>query len=61
MTTSLADNSKTEEWVEPLARPGKPLFDRAELLWTAVGVVLLGTFLTLVVDDFPLRALISVQ
>ena len=61
MTTSLADNSKTEEWLEPLAPSGDPMFTRAELLWTAVGLALLGAFLTLVVDDFPLRAIISAQ
>jgi hypothetical protein len=61
MTTSLADNSRTEDWLEPLATPRDPMFSRAELLWTAVGVALLGAFLTLVVDDSPLRALTSVQ
>ena len=61
MTTSLADNSKTEDWLEPPPTRGDPLFSRAELLWTAVGAVLLGAFLTLVVDDFPLRAIISVN
>jgi hypothetical protein len=62
MATSIADNTKTEEWLEPRATPRRdPMFTGAEVLWTVVGVALLGAFLLFVVDDFPLRALISVQ
>ena len=62
MATSLADEKKHEAWIEPHAEPGSgPMFTRAELLWTLLGVGLLGAFLSFVVDDFPLRTLISVR
>jgi hypothetical protein len=40
---------------------GDPLSTRAQWLWTLLGLALLGAFLALVIDDFPLRSLISSQ
>jgi hypothetical protein len=34
---------------------------RAEWMWTLFGVVLLGAFLSFVVDDSPLRSLMAVR
>lgn len=60
MATLLAPETKHEDWVEPRAIAGPPL-RRAEWLWTLVGLTLLGAFLAFVVDDYPLRILISAQ
>jgi len=62
MATLLASDSTGEDWAEP--RPtagGEPTWSRAELLWTVVGILLLGAFLAFVVDDYPLRTLISTR
>lgn len=59
VATSLAP-VKHEDWTEPRAIPAAdPIPARAEWLWTLFGLVLLGTFLSFVVDDYPLRAIIA--
>jgi hypothetical protein len=60
MATVLAPEVKNEDWAEPEssavdgARSG-----RVGWLWTLIGLALLGAFLAFMVDDYPLRALIS--
>ncbi|HEV8670122.1 MAG TPA: hypothetical protein VGS01_05235 [Candidatus Limnocylindria bacterium] len=63
MATSLTDNTAREDWADTSAMPGRrSLITRAEWLWTLVGLALLGgAFLSLVIDDLPLRTIISVQ
>jgi hypothetical protein len=62
MATSLTPGTKHEDWAELHAVPGgDPLSTRAAWLWTLFGLALLGGFLALVVDDLPLRSLISAQ
>lgn len=62
MATSLAPETRSEAWAEPRATPGgDPLSTRAQWLWTLLGLALLGGFLAFVVDDFPLRSLISTR
>jgi hypothetical protein len=62
MATSLDPGPMHENWAEPhAAASSDPLSTRAQWLWTLLGLVLLGGFLALVVDDFPLRSLISAQ
>ena len=60
MTTSLAPDAKNKDWTEPgVISASDPRIARAEWLWTLFGLVLFGAFLSFVVDDFPLRALIA--
>jgi hypothetical protein len=60
MATSLAPGAKREDWADlPATTGGEPLSTRAQWLWTMFGLALLGMFLAFVVDDFPLRSLIS--
>jgi hypothetical protein len=60
MATSLTPGTRHEDWAELHAVPGgDPLWTRAEWLWTFLGLALLSGFLAFVVDDFPLRSLIS--
>jgi hypothetical protein len=59
MATSLAPDVKHEDFAQP--RAAEPMWSRAEWLWTLVGLVLLGAFLAFVVNDYPLRGLISIQ
>lgn len=62
MATSLAPEEKHEDWAELRGVPGgDPLSARAAWLWTTFGLALLGTFLALVVDDFPLRSVFAGQ
>jgi hypothetical protein len=62
MATSLAPETKHEDWAElHTLRDGDPLSTRAAWLWTLCGLALLGGFLAFVVDDFPLRSLISTR
>jgi hypothetical protein len=62
MATTLGDSARKEDWIDPSATPGRAsLLTRAEWLWTLVGIALLGAFLSLVVEDFPLRAVIPGQ
>lgn len=62
MVTSLAPEEKHQGWAELRAEPGTDsLSTRAGWLWTLVGFALLGGFLALVVEDFPLRSLIAGQ
>jgi MYXO-CTERM domain-containing protein len=57
MATSLAPDTRNKDWTEISAADPKPA--RAEWLWTLLGLALLGAFLSLVVDDSPLRTLIA--
>lgn len=62
MATSLAPDAKHGDWAEPLATPlvnASPA--GGEWLWTIAGLALLVAFLLFVVDDYPLRALISAR
>lgn len=61
MATALTRESKSEGWTEPRVMPAvsDPEPARAEWLWPLFGLALLGAFLALVVDDYPLRALIA--
>lgn len=60
MATSLTPEARPDDWVEPRAMPGgDPLSTRAQWLWTLLGLALLVGFLAFVVDDLPLRSLIS--
>jgi hypothetical protein len=62
MATTLGDSAKNEDWIDPSATPALASWlTRAEWLWTLVGIALLGAFLSLVVEDFPLRAVIPGQ
>jgi len=62
MATALEDSARQEDWGEPSAIPrGGSLLTRPELLWTLVGLTLLGAFLSLVVEDFPLRTVMLSQ
>lgn len=62
MATSLAPEATNADWADPRATTADdPHAARAIWLWTIFGVVLLVTFLALVVDDFPLRALIAAR
>jgi len=62
MATSLIHDAKSENWAEPRSTAGtEPMLTRAEWLWTFFGLALLGAFLALLVDDFPLRTLIAVN
>jgi hypothetical protein len=57
MATALAPEAKGEEWTESIEIPiAEPKPARADWL---LGLALLGLFLTLVVDDYPLRTLIA--
>lgn len=60
MATLLAPDAKNEDWTEPGAMPAAdPKLARAEWLWPLFGLALLGAFLSFVVDDYPLRAIIA--
>lgn len=63
MATSLAHDTKYEDWTEPRAMHGRDSAPgRAQLLLlTFFGTALLGAFLLLVAEDYPLRTLIAVQ
>jgi len=61
MATSLAPDVKHEDWAELRPTSREPMWSRSEWLWTLVGLLLLGAFLAFVVDDYPLRALISIR
>jgi MYXO-CTERM domain-containing protein len=51
-----------ENWAESHAMASSdPLSTRAQWLWTLLGLALLGGFLAFVVDDFPLRSLITTR
>lgn len=62
MATSLAPDAKHGDWAEPRAAL---LLDASptggEWLWIIAGVALLVVFLSFVVDDYPLRALIAAR
>jgi hypothetical protein len=62
MATLLAPEVTNEDWSEPppsTADGARPA--RVGWMWTLVGLALLGAFLAFVVDDYPLRALISLK
>ena len=59
MATSLAPDVKREDFAEP--RAAEPMRSRAEWLWTLVGLVLLGAFLAVVVNDYTQRGLTAIQ
>lgn len=60
MATSLAPDAKNKDWTEPgVISASDPTTARAEWIWTLFGLALLGAFLSFVVDDYPLRALIA--
>lgn len=60
MATSLAPDVKNKDWTEPgVISASDPKPARAEWFWTLFGLALLGAFLSFVVDDYPLRALIA--
>jgi hypothetical protein len=62
MATLLAHDALYDDQAESQATPGDgQLSTRAAWLWTVFGVVLMGAFLSLVVDDYPLRSLMSVR
>lgn len=62
MATSLDPGPMRENWAEPHAvASSDPLSTRAQWLWTLLGLALLGSFLAFVVDDFPLRSLITTR
>ena len=62
MATLLASEVKNEDWAEPASSVAdRPRSAREGWLWTLVGLALLGAFLAFTVDDFPLRALISLN
>ena len=62
MATSLASGAKHEDWSEPPAElSGAATPAGGEWLWTIAGLALLAVFLSFVVDDYPLRALISAR
>jgi hypothetical protein len=62
MVTSLAPEENHQDWAERRDEPvTDPLSTRAGWLWTLFGAALLGAFLALVVEDFPLRSLIAGQ
>ena len=62
MATTLTSEVGHEDWAELRAAPVRgPLLTRAEWLWTIVGLVLLVAFLALVVVDFPLKAIATIQ
>ena len=58
MATLLAPEVKNEDWSE--APPSTAHEHSGRLGWTwLVGLALLGAFLAFMVDDYPVRALIS--
>jgi len=60
MATLLAPEVKNEDWAEPrLSTADGARSVRVGWMWTLVGLALLGAFLAFMVDDYPLRALIS--
>lgn len=62
MAASQTSEARHEEWAQPRATTdGEPLSTRAAWLWTLVGLALLGGFLALLLEDFPLRSLIATQ
>ena len=61
IATTLTPDAKNEEWAEPRVSTRDPGRSRAEWLWQLFGVALFCLFLALVVIDYPLRALTSVQ
>jgi hypothetical protein len=62
MATLLAPEVKNEDWSEtrPSTVDGARSV-RVGWLWTLIGLALIGAFLAFMVDDYPLRALISVN
>ena len=59
MATSLAHDAKVDEWTDPHATPAPGArAARADWMWPAVGLALLGAFLAFIVDDYPLRTII---
>jgi len=62
MATLLAPDAKREDWAEPPAELSADASSAGgEWLWTVAGLALLAVFLSFVVDDYPLRALISAR
>ena len=61
MATSVTHESTNDEWSEPRDLGARMHWNRAELLWTVFGLVLLATFLFFVIEDYPLRSLIAVR
>jgi len=59
MATLLAPEVKNEDWVEAWPSTGDGRSARVGWMWTLVGLALVGAFLAFMVDDYPLRALIS--
>ena len=60
MATLLAPEVKNEDWSEPpLSTAHGARSARVGWMWTLAGLALLGAFLAFMVDDYPLRALIS--
>jgi MYXO-CTERM domain-containing protein len=60
LATSLTPDVKIDDWTQ--SRDTEPEPDapaRAEWLWPLMGLVLLGAFLSFVVDDYPLRTIIA--
>jgi len=59
MATLLAPEVKNEDWSEPPPSTAHDVYSgRMGWMWL-VGLALLGAFLAFMVDDYPLRALIS--
>lgn len=60
MATLIAPEAKNEDWSgsSPSVADGARSA-RVGWLWTLIGLALLGAFLAFMVDDYPLRALIS--
>jgi len=60
IATLLAPEVKNEDWSEPPpSNADRPRPGRVGWMWTLIGLALLGAFLAFMVDDYPLRALIS--
>ena len=61
MATSLAPDVTIDDWTDPVDATPAPASElaRADWLWPLAGLALLGAFLTFIVDDYPLRAIIA--
>jgi hypothetical protein len=57
----VAPDASIDDWTEPrdTTPTPEPQPARAEWLWPLFGLVLLGAFLSFVVDDYPLRTIIA--
>jgi MYXO-CTERM domain-containing protein len=62
LATLLAPEVNNEDWVEQRSSTTDGAgSSRVGWLWTLVGLALLGAFVAFMVDDYPLRALISLN